>query len=207
MLKRISFVLAVLLAAGLIAAHAVQQPAQQNSSAPVLVELFTSEGCSDCPPADDLLNAMARGQAMNFNVIPLAFHVTYWDQDGWRDRFSNASYTERQQDYQGLFHTESIYTPQSVVDGEYQTVGNNPTKVFALIRKAAASAKPATVSVSTTGASVTVESHGANSGSPKVWLAITEDDLSTDVKAGENCAKTHYPSTVVRAIDRIGRMS
>ena len=188
-----------------IAARPVQQAAQQSSNAPVLVELFTSEGCSDCPPADDLLNAMARGQSMNLNVIPLAFHVTYWDQDGWRDRFSDMKYTARQQDYQFQFHTPSIYTPQAVVDGEYQTVGNNPGKVFALIRKATADEKPAAVTVTANGGSVTVESRGPASGSAKVWLAITEDDLTTDVKAGENKAKTLHHNAVVREIESIGK--
>jgi hypothetical protein len=183
-----------------------QSSSSTSSSAPVLVELFTSEGCSDCPPADDLLNAMARGQAMNFNVIPLAFHVTYWDQDGWRDRFSNAEYTERQQDYQTHFHTPSIYTPQIVVDGEYQTVGNNPGGVFGLIRKASGENKPASVHVTSNGDSVTIEAHDSRSGSPRVWLAITEDDLTTDVKAGENRARTLHHSAVVRHMENIGKM-
>jgi hypothetical protein len=191
----------------LIAARPAQQATQQTvNSAPVLVELFTSEGCSDCPPADDLLNAMASGQAMNFNVIPLAFHVTYWDQDGWRDRFSDARYTERQQEYQGDFHTPSIYTPQTVVDGEYQTVGNNAGRVFGLIRKAAAEPQPATVSVTANGDSVTIDAHDTRSGSPRVWLAITEDDLTTDVKAGENKSRTLHHSAVVRHIENIGKL-
>ncbi|HZU23780.1 MAG TPA: DUF1223 domain-containing protein [Terriglobales bacterium] len=182
-----------------------QQPAAPQPGAPVLVELFTSEGCSDCPPADELLNAMARGQAMNFNVIPLAFHVTYWNQDGWHDRFSDNRYTERQQDYQALFHTRSIYTPQLVVDGEYETVGNSPGKVFALIRRAAGAAKPAGITLAPAADSVEVQVRGAAGGSGKVWLAITEDDLSTEVKAGENKAKTLHHYAVVRQLDSIGK--
>ena len=184
----------------------LQPPQPAATSAPVLVELFTSEGCSDCPPADDLLNAMARGQAMNFNVIPLAFHVTYWDQDGWRDRFSDARYTERQQDYQGVFHTPSIYTPQTVVDGAFETVGNSPRNVFGLISKAAAEPKPASVKVTANGDSVLIEVHDSRPGSPRVWLAITEDDLTTDVKAGENRSRTLHHSAVVRQIESLGKL-
>ncbi|MBV8208226.1 MAG: DUF1223 domain-containing protein [Acidobacteria bacterium] len=190
----------------LVTLQGAPQPPAAVPPAPVLVELFTSEGCSDCPPADDLLNAMARGQSMNFNVIPLAFHVTYWDQDGWRDRFSDSSYTARQQDYQGWFHTKAIYTPQAVVDGEYETVGNNPGRVFGLIRKAAAEPRAASVRVSVNEAEVTVEAQGALHGSQKIWLAITEDDLATDVKAGENRSRTLHHSAVVRQLASIGKL-
>lgn len=196
------FLLLIVLFAGSI----VPGRTQSQPQTPVVVELFTSQGCSDCPAADDLLNAMARGQSMNFNVIPLAFHVTYWDHDGWRDRFSDDRYTQRQQDYQGVFHSASIYTPQAVIDGEYETVGNNPGKVFALIRKAAVETKPANVEVRLAGDSVTVTAKSEGKGSPKVWLAITEDDLTTEVKAGENKSRTLRQSGVVREIEPLGKL-
>src|SRR5205085_4841020 len=96
--------------------------------------------------------------------------------------------------------------PQAVVDGEYHTVGNNHGRVFGLIRKAAGAPKPVTLNISAKGDSVTVESHGSASGSAKVWLAITEDDLSTDVKAGENRSKTLHHNAVVREIESIGKI-
>src|SRR6266705_2507809 len=114
--------------AGLIAARPPQQspqPSQAQTKPPVLVELFTSEGCSDCPPADNILNAMARQPPADLNIIPLAFHVTYWNHLGWQDRFSAERYTERQQQYRDLLHFDNIYTPQTVIDGRYEIVGNN----------------------------------------------------------------------------------
>src|SRR5436190_6580011 len=85
-----------------------------------VLELFTSEGCSSCPPADRLLPQLA---STNPNIIPLSFHVDYWDHLGWKDPFSNAEFSDRQRLYAGQFHLESIYTPQLIVNGEYELVG------------------------------------------------------------------------------------
>src|SRR6266568_2353148 len=174
---------------------------------PVVVELFTSEGCSDCPPADDLLSAMVQRPPADLNLVPLAFHVTYWDTGGWRDRFSDIHYTERQKEYQTQFHTQSVYTPQSIIDGRYAAVGNNTSQVFALIRRAAAEPKPVTVEISTSGDSVTVTAHAPDDKlSGKVLLAITEDGLSTEVKGGENRSRTLHHSAVVRSLEDLGKL-
>lgn len=87
-----------------------------------VLELFTSEGCSSCPPADRLLPQLA---ATNANIIPLSFHVDYWDRLGWKDPFSNATFTDHQREYAKQFNLESIYTPQLVINGEYEMIGND----------------------------------------------------------------------------------
>lgn len=174
--------------------------------APVVVELFTSEGCSDCPPADDLLTAIAQRPPDNVQVIPLEFHVTYWDRYGWRDRFSDDRYTQRQVDYVHHFvRVASPYTPQTVIDGRYQTVGNDQASVGALIRQAETDADPVNVELSVAGRDVTVTAHSPDEKiSGTVLLLITEDGLSTDVKAGENRSRTLHHSAVVRSLEPIG---
>jgi len=99
----------------------------------VVLELFTSEGCSSCPPADRLLPQLAEE---NPNIIPLSMHVDYWNHLGWTDPFSNAEFSERQRLYAGQFHLESIYTPQLIVNGEYELVGSNRSAADQDIKKA-----------------------------------------------------------------------
>jgi hypothetical protein len=179
---------------------------QEPSHKPiVVVELFTAEGCSSCPPADELLAKMAHIPVDDVSIIPLGFHVTYWN-EGWRDRFSAENYTDRQKRYGDLFNVKDIYTPQAVIDGHYQTVGNDGQKIVALIRQAAAEAKPVAVDVAFDGGSVAISAKSTNPGSGQVLLAITEDDLSTDVKAGENRSRTLRHSAVVRWLDTVGKM-
>ncbi len=93
---------------------------------PVIVELFTSEGCSDCPPADTLLEKLiATPPIAGVQILGLGQHVDYWDRQGWKDQFSSVAWTSRQQIYQARFATESIYTPQMVVDGRAEFVGSD----------------------------------------------------------------------------------
>jgi len=97
-----------------------------------VLELFTSEGCSSCPPADRLLPQLA---TLDSNIIALSFHVDYWDHLGWKDPFSKAEFSERQRDYGEQFHLESIYTPQLIINGEYELVGSNRSAADADIKK------------------------------------------------------------------------
>src|SRR5438034_10624758 len=106
---------------------------------PILVELFTSEGCSDCPPADTVLGQLIRTQPIGgAEIVGLGEHVDYWDRLGWKDRFSSAALTGRQQLYQTRFGTESIYTPQMVVDGRAEFVGSDAPAARKAIEKALA---------------------------------------------------------------------
>jgi Uncharacterized secreted protein len=179
---------------------------------PVLVELFTSEGCSSCPPADKLLASLQRDQPVaNAQIIVLEEHVDYWDRTGWRDRFSSSLLTERQSLYAPRLKFDDSYTPQMVVDGQAQFLGSDPSKALASITRAAETPKinlalsqPAvdgkriTCSVST--AAGTILPHG------DLYAALVDPSTSTEVKAGENGGKHLDHVSVVRAFQRIGKI-
>lgn len=124
----------VLLATPMLGAAPGGEP---DHRVPVVVELFTSEGCSSCPPADEALARLAVNPPPGIRVIPLAFHVDYWNGRGWRDRWSNHEWTKRQLDYQRRFKSASAYTPQMVVDGRAELVGSNETLARQKILEAA----------------------------------------------------------------------
>src|SRR5215813_5505605 len=112
---------ALLLSLGLAATIGSAQAGER----PIVVELFTSEGCSSCPPADALLAELATRP----DVLALSFHVDYWDRLGWKDPFSSPAATERQQRYAGLLKLATVYTPQLIVDGKWQAVGSDRVEV------------------------------------------------------------------------------
>src|SRR4051812_14249507 len=114
----------------------------EGSRVPVVVELFTSEGCSDCPPADALLRKLEEKQPVpNAEIIVLSEHVDYWDHIGWRDRFSSKTFTERQQKYGDRFKLDSVYTPQMVVDGRTELNGADERRALQAITDAAKAGK------------------------------------------------------------------
>src|SRR5579872_1730072 len=119
----------------------------QNARTPVVIELFTSEGCSSCPPADRLLARLENEQPVpQAEILVMEEHVDYWDQLGWRDPFSAASYTQRQQEYALAFGTEDVYTPEMVVDGRPGFTGSDDRRALEAIRDSA-SAPHATVDI------------------------------------------------------------
>jgi len=164
--------------------------------APVLVELFTSEGCSSCPPADRHL------QQLDSHAIVLSEHVDYWNQLGWKDKFSSPEFTQRQETYAREFGLDGPYTPQMVVDGGAQFTGGDARRAAVEIEKAANRAK-ATIVLERTdnGARVAIESvpHEAD-----VWLAVADDSDTTRVAAGENKGRTLAHVAVVRSLRKIG---
>ena len=181
---------------------------------PVVVELFTSEGCSSCPPADALLAELdARQPLGTAEVIALEEHVDYWDQQGWQDPFSSANWTARQNEYAGTLHNGSPYTPQMVVDGAEGFVGSRGGMALQAIEKAS-TAKKTKVEISEVSpiqnksASFKVSVEKLSSIAPKdtaeVILAITESGLHSSVKAGENNGKELRHSHVVREMKVIG---
>lgn len=174
----------------------------------VVVELFTSEGCSSCPPADELLGHLRQElSAKNVQVIPLGFHVDYWNSLGWKDRFSSAEFTERQEQYTRALKVDGPYTPEMVVDGNVEFVGNDAERAQRTIRQQASQLETAEVKVAMAGADqLTVQVKGAPSSKANalVMLAITEDNLATDVFSGENGGHKLHHSAVVRELRELG---
>jgi hypothetical protein len=175
----------------------------------VVVELFTSEGCSSCPPADELLGRLRQDlSAKNIQVIPLGFHVDYWDGLGWKDRFSSADFTQRQEQYARALNVDGPYTPEMVVDGAQEFVGNDAGKAQRVVSQEAGQSAIATVKISSASAdqlSVQVNAP-PSSGDALVTLAITEDDLTTQVGSGENGGRTLHHAAVVRELRQLGRL-
>ena len=170
----------------------------------VVVELFTSEGCSDCPPADTLLRELEAKQPISgVRVIPLGFHVDYWDFQGWRDRFDSRAYSQRQEWYGERFQLQSIYTPQIVVDGRNEMVGNDGRAVQHALQQAAERSK-ADVKLQRAATGDEVQVDVANAAGADVWLVITESDLESSVNAGENHGKELRHTAVVRWIKQVG---
>jgi len=182
---------------------------------PVLVELFTSEGCSDCPPADGVLETFIASQPIGgAEVIGLGEHVDYWDRLGWKDRFSSAALTHRQRQYQARFSTESIYTPQMGVDGRAEFVGSDAnaarraieralTAPHGVVRLTARGATPApSIVVDVTASDLPGLGRGDRA---DIIVAVTEDHLRSDVKRGENHGRILTHAAVVRQMVTIGQ--
>jgi len=208
----ISSIVFTLLCAVVVAAVVYSRPHVRftEKPAPVLVELFTSEGCSSCPPAEALLAELSAKQPVaGARVIPLAWHVDYWDRLGWKDRFSSREHTQRQYQYARLFSADGVYTPQMVVDGHEEFVGSDRGKAFGAIDEAIKVEKaPLQVVVDKAvenkiNAEVSGdELHEAHLDSD-LFVCLTEDDLSTNVKAGENAGKSLQHMAVVRDFEKV----
>jgi hypothetical protein len=173
--------------------------------APVVVELFTSQGCSSCPPADALIHEIANDPAMRGRVIPLAFHVDYWDSLGWRDPFSSAEWTQRQTRYARTMHLNSAYTPQAVVNGTREFVGSNRAALSAALEKAS-SEKPRTEVMLTArreGNSLIATIHATVPANDDLMLAVVEDGVITKIEHGENAGRTITNDAVVRKLMQV----
>ncbi|MBI3401544.1 MAG: DUF1223 domain-containing protein [Acidobacteria bacterium] len=179
---------------------------------PVLVELFTSEGCEDCPPADKVLEQLIAAPPAGVEVIGLGEHVDYWDQLGWKDRFSSHALTARQGLYAARFANDSIYTPQMVVDGRSEFVGSDAAAARRAIGKAMAQshgaikidigaelARPLRITLTITDLPKVTRGDRAD-----IIVAITEDGLRTDVKRGENKGRVLTHAAVARYMATIG---
>jgi hypothetical protein len=171
------------------------------AQSPVVVELFTSEGCSSCPPADAVLMKLDEQPPAGTQLILLGEHVDYWNYIGWTDRFSSSQFSKRQSEYGSALHS-STYTPQMVIDGRVQFVGNDLPEVERKIAAAAKDPKPAKVTLRWQGdrLHVTVQSPQQS----KVLLALVEDGLTTKVDAGENGGRTLHHAAVVRQLRELG---
>jgi hypothetical protein len=175
---------------------------------PIVVELFTSEGCSSCPPADALLGKLRQaGTVEGAEVLILGEHVDYWNRLGWADRFSSAALTERQNEYARRFDLNSSYTPQMVIDGRAELVGNDESRVRRQLALAAHSPKTAQIKLSWNAeGQLQVDIDGTAERDGQVLLAITEDGLSAQVGGGENGGRTLHHTGVVRELREIGSL-
>jgi hypothetical protein len=197
----------------LVSGTKAQTPAAEADRKPVVVELFTSEGCSSCPPADELLQKLIEHQPVaGAEIVALEEHVDYWNHDGWTDPFSSQEWTERQVGYQGLFKKVE-YTPQMVVDGQIQLVGSNGQEALVEIEKAAHQ-EQTDVAIN----SEASDAHGSqrftvsvgklagntSGDAAEVWLAVTEDGLQSSVNRGENAGHVLHHVGTLRSLHKIG---
>jgi hypothetical protein len=182
----------------------------------VVVELFTSEGCSSCPPADEVLSRLIRESLDGTVVLGLGEHVDYWDRLGWRDPFSSPAFSNRQSEYQGqVFRTGSIYTPQLVVDGQFEAVGSDVSAVRRAIAKAAgipkAGIEMALWPADAGHLGVHVQVHVPPAISVREALdmvvALTQDRLTNDVRRGENRGRSLAHDAVVRSLTALGSLN
>lgn len=190
---------AITLAAAALALAACTQPARAaDPGRPVVIELFQSQGCSSCPPANANLNAIADRP----DVLALSFAVTYWDNLGWKDTFARDTYTQRQWDYAHGLHHGNVYTPQMVVNGRRDIVGVNPGEVAAAIRSAGSPAGPA---VSVASGALSIAKGEAPKGGADVWLVRYDPRVQqVAVKRGENGGRTLPHRNIVRQLTRLG---
>lgn len=154
----------------------------------VVMELFTSQGCSSCPPADEILGKYALKN--DEHIIPLAFHVDYWDRLGWIDSFSNSRYTQRQRDYASKFNLESVYTPQLIINGQKELVGSEEEAIATTVNKFLKEQPPVAINVSNKNIesgrvtiSYSVNDPASNS---SINAALVQAAVVTHIKAGEN---------------------
>ena len=222
----ISLLTAALLSGGWLAYHAKETSAnagemKPGKGSPVIVELFTSEGCSSCPSADKVLAKLIREQNVSgANIIALSEHVDYWNSLGWKDPFSSEIYTNRQREYARKMRLSSIYTPQMVIDGQKEFVGSDEEVARQSIEKAAKQPK----------AVITIEDDAAKrSGTDKpmvsipftidsipavqkgdeaeVFAALVQDRANSKVRAGENSGSSLDHVSIVRVLRNVGTIS
>ena len=191
------------------------QPKDERARTPVLVELFTSEGCSSCPPADALLEKFDRSQPISgAELVVLSEHVDYWDGIGWRDPYSSHEYSERQSAYAAQFGLGTVYTPQMVVDGHFEVVGSDERRARQAIKEAAESPKaPVRLSLGSSDNEATVLHVEAgpllsatDTQSAGVFLAVADNSDQSQINGGENAGRSLQHVAVLRKLTRIGNV-
>jgi hypothetical protein len=177
-------------------------PAFAGGGKKVVVELFTSQDCSSCPPADAYLGELARRD----DVIALSFHVDYWNYIGWKDPFSSPEATARQRAYGRTMKKRYVYTPQIVVDGRAETVGSNRSTVSSLIKMAAAAQKIEIDVTHNKVGSADIRVPGALPGGERkgeLWIGFYDAAVKTEIRAGENRGETITNANIVRTYKRL----
>ena len=214
-MARISALLFVLIFAAWLFVAAGDAPRQETSS-PVLVELFTSEGCSSCPPADALLQQLDRTQPVaGAQLIVLSEHVDYWNHIGWTDPYSSRFFSDRQSAYSDRFGLNSVYTPQMVVDGTTEFVGNDSRQASQAVQKSLAVQKiPVRISAISLDAPNTLRAHVEADALPEtskarkadIYLVVALNHAESQVLRGENSGHRLTHVGVVQSLTKIGNL-
>jgi hypothetical protein len=193
--KKLRHLLSVLAGAAALAAG-------PSLADPVLVELFTSQGCSSCPPADQFLGELAQRK----DIIALAYHVDYWDYIGWQDKFARPENTARQKDYRDALGLHTIYTPQMVVDGRYDVVGSQRSEVESSIKSAASQQKlPIAITENGGKLRITAPPMEIDQAQPaSLWLVTYSRRNETEVSSGENEGSILVEYNIVSDLRRLG---
>jgi hypothetical protein len=175
---------------------------------PVLAELFTSEGCSSCPPADSLLMRLDQMQPVSgAQIIVLSEHVDYWNRLGWADPFSSPQFSARQATYARALRSE-VYTPQLVIDGREEFIGSDASAIQAAIGRAASRPKTAVQIVAAQQeGSEGIVTLSAGAGQGDIWIAVADERDESSVKRGENSGRRLPHVAVVRSLVKIGTLS
>ncbi len=168
-----------------------------------VVELFTSQGCSSCPPADEILS----GYAKKGDVLALSWHVDYWNYLGWKDTFSQAKFTKRQQRYAASFARRGVYTPQAVINGRNHAVGSRAGEIKSMINQYERSGKGLTVPIKAVLADGRVElSAQSDSGDATMYIVYFDKERTVKIQRGENSGQTITYHNVVRDIAMLGML-
>jgi hypothetical protein len=187
------------------------QPATGATKTPVVLELFTSEGCSSCPPADRLLQSLDEKQPFpNADLVVLSEHVDYWNGDGWVDPYSSRLFSARQRWYAEQFGLASVYTPQLVVDGQRETVGSNAVEIRNAVEAATRSAKVTLTLSNAVRDTNRIKFHLTSTDLPHtdsgatVYVALAENKVQSRVASGENGGRSLTHVAVVRVLAPVG---
>ncbi|MCV2880917.1 DUF1223 domain-containing protein [Actibacterium sp. XHP0104] len=199
---RARYILSASFLAGGLALGAVPVMAADVSN-PVVVELYTSQGCSSCPPADALLNDLAARD----DVIALSLHVDYWDYIGWKDVFADPAYTKRQKAYARAVGSRTVYTPQMIIAGDEHVVGVRPMEVIELIQQHKARPGSVAMSLRREGGKVVVSARALRPlrGEAVLQLVSYEPQAVVEITRGENAGRTIRYSNIVRSWTPVAR--
>jgi len=169
---------------------------------PVVVELYTSQGCSSCPPADELLHVLAEQP----DVIALALHVDYWDYIGWKDSFADPTYTARQQNYGRVARASTIYTPQMIIDGQDHVIGTRPNEVAMQIAQNRAETTGASVSLARSGGRLRITGSSTNAFDDLAVVQVIRfsPEETVDIARGENAGRQLSYANIVTEINIVG---
>ena len=201
---------ALLLLPGIVALGIRAMAASDAGKTPVVLELFTSEGCSSCPPADRLLQSLDEKQPFSgADLIVLSEHVDYWNGSDWIDPYSSKLFSARQRSYAEHFRLDSVYTPQAVIDGQQEAVGSNAVEIRNAVEAATRNPKVAVTVSNAVRDGNRIKFHLMSAGMPSsagpftVYVALAENKVQSNVARGENGGRALTHTAVVRTLARI----